>query len=359
MATKTPIAQKFDKYISDHSGEWVYKCTGNVGRSIANGSTINTGVAGIIWVRTTNGQEVTAYNRIAPSIWDTHVVLGISKTMPGIWQVIEVREVYTVPASSYVVNHAAQHLLSGTDTVFPDRKQILSLTILVKSGFIVRVFGGLIVTPSGWIAVNNTGTVANPDIDLSSYVPASGALYVSIEANSAGVLSLNVGTVFSAKEFATASDIPIPATGYYPIGFILLSEGQTSLLNTDITVAALAVGLYQPYVYSTNQEIAGRLAVANNVAFWIAPQAGKMASVLIYVDTTGTSGSTTIDVNKNGTTIYTTSGNRPSVAWNDVDKKNETIPDITIFSKGDIFTFDIDAIAAGAKDLNIIPIITA
>ncbi len=62
----------------------------------------------------------------------------------------------------------------------------------------------------------------------------------------------------------------------------------------------------------------------------------------------GTSGSTIIDINKNGTTLFTTQSNRPQVIYsagnNAVDT---TVPDITSIANGDVITIDIDQVEGG------------
>lgn len=56
-----------------------------------------------------------------------------------------------------------------------------------------------------------------------------------------------------------------------------------------------------------------------------------------------------VDVNKNGTTIYTTQGNRPSIAIGANSATGGT-PDVLSFAAGDYLTVDVDA-GAGAADL--------
>lgn len=48
----------------------------------------------------------------------------------------------------------------------------------------------------------------------------------------------------------------------------------------------------------------------------------------------------TVDVNKNGTTIYTTQANRPAVAAGGTT--NKTVPDVTTIADGEYFTVDLD-----------------
>jgi len=63
-----------------------------------------------------------------------------------------------------------------------------------------------------------------------------------------------------------------------------------------------------------------------------------------------------VDVNKNGTTIYTTQANRPSIA-----SGSNTItaaPDITSLSAGDYLTVDIDQVGSGSAGADLVVSIT-
>jgi len=68
----------------------------------------------------------------------------------------------------------------------------------------------------------------------------------------------------------------------------------------------------------------------------------------------GTAGSTTstIDVNKNGTTIFTTQGNRPALTSGNVTVK-VTNMDVTSLASGDYITVDVDGAGTSAADATI------
>ena len=96
----------------------------------------------------------------------------------------------------------------------------------------------------------------------------------------------------------------------------------------------------------------GRLVAATNVPnAFIVTKDVEITACYIYCKTPGTASSTIVDVNKNGTTIYTTQGNRPTLAYNDANGWASSVPDILTFAAGDVITLDIDAIATGAEDL--------
>ena len=73
-----------------------------------------------------------------------------------------------------------------------------------------------------------------------------------------------------------------------------------------------------------------------------------ISAVWLYRITAGTSSSTILDLNKNGTTMYTTQANRPTIAFNDADSKVTcALPDVVSVGIGDLLSVDTDQIEAG------------
>lgn len=105
-------------------------------------------------------------------------------------------------------------------------------------------------------------------------------------------------------------------------------------------------------------EVDGALATGVNVPNAIIVTSDTTINAwYIYCKTPGSANTTTVDINLNGTTIFTTQANRPQLAWNDGNGWAVSgTPDFVDFVEGDIITFDIDAIATGAADLVIAPL---
>lgn len=100
-------------------------------------------------------------------------------------------------------------------------------------------------------------------------------------------------------------------------------------------------------------------SVTNNVGgYLVMPFEGYIldGGIGATVDTAGTTNSTTIDINKNGSTILST---KISIETTETDSRNATTqpvlkPDMKKFSVGDKFSFDIDAISTTpAKGLTV------
>jgi hypothetical protein len=206
-----------------------------IGRS---DGTVNTDVPGVIWVRNIlNNQELRVQNNVAPNLGSTsgplQIEVGRRVETPNLWQVKTVRQSFSAPAGSGLVPyHIDQHIFPGPDSKPFPRKQIRELTVYVKDGgnFIVQVYGALVRTASGMALIENQ------EVDLSSYVPASGAVYVNIESDVDGVLTPNDGTPFADKALATKDDVPVPGAGMYRIATVILFETMEELLDEHIHI---------------------------------------------------------------------------------------------------------------------------
>jgi hypothetical protein len=100
---------------------------------------------------------------------------------------------------------------------------------------------------------------------------------------------------------------------------------------------------------------AGTLAVTTGQTRFRLPFDATIVGVSAAVGTAPTGSSIIIDVNKNGTTIFTTQGNRPAIAVSSHEAAEVTNMDITSLSTGDYITIDIDQIGSGTpgSDLSV------
>jgi hypothetical protein len=91
---------------------------------------------------------------------------------------------------------------------------------------------------------------------------------------------------------------------------------------------------------------AGTIAVATGVTKFRFPFAATILGVSAAVGTAPTGASLIVDVNKNGTTIFTTQGNRPAIADSALYATEVTNMDVTSFAAGDYLTVDVDQIGS-------------
>jgi hypothetical protein len=77
---------------------------------------------------------------------------------------------------------------------------------------------------------------------------------------------------------------------------------------------------------------------------WVPARDGTVTNVYVFRITAGGSGSTIVDLNKNGVTMYTTQANRPTItaAQGSNAVTHATNPDITSFTAGDYIQVQLD-----------------
>jgi len=109
----------------------------------------------------------------------------------------------------------------------------------------------------------------------------------------------------------------------------LIESGDATTVKTTLTFA-----------------VVGTLAVGTDKAPTIlAPCTLTIVKVKVVVKTAPTGAALIVDVNKNGTTIFTTQGGRPSIAIGNTTDDSDT-PDVTALAETDKLTIDIDQVGS-------------
>jgi hypothetical protein len=130
------------------------------------------------------------------------------------------------------------------------------------------------------------------------------------------------GTAFFL-EFARTGDLG--ATGVGPTG-VTGPAGQGAAVFSYVGTTAITVG----------------------TARWYAPSSLTITNVIVSVGTAPTGASLIVDVNKNGTTIFTTQANRPTItAASNAD--TSSAPAVTSLTSSDYLTVDIDQVGSTVK----------
>jgi len=152
------------------------------------------------------------------------------------------------------------------------------------------------------------------------------------------------------KSYSTTSEYnPRPVADHHHdgIGSSLLEFGviQNKVGNICFTLIDSATNT------SVTSSIGGK---------WYLPFNGVITDIFATVDTAGTTGTMTIDINKNGTSIFSTTLSIDSTETTSLTAATPYILNVgtgakqTNFIKGDYFTFDIDAVqTTPAKGLKI------
>jgi hypothetical protein len=92
--------------------------------------------------------------------------------------------------------------------------------------------------------------------------------------------------------------------------------------------------------------IAGAQTAGANKFSFVMPEAGTYVSCYFELLTPNTGATFICDVNKNGTTLYTTQASRPTFVASTTTSAEAAAADVTSLTKGDVLTVDIDAIGS-------------
>jgi len=176
---------------------------------------------GLVYMTLHNGQVMRLVNKRVPNIAGRSVVAGYDPMEPNLLQVLYFRGVYgDDDTQPLVADHHETHEFPGHDTVWVKQDQFLPLLVLPAEDFTVQVYGGVFrkSDSTGWAIIQNQ------QVDLSSYVPTAGALYVLIDADNSGALSVVSGTLVDSVDVLDYDDLPEPSN--IPIVYIRLYDGQ-------------------------------------------------------------------------------------------------------------------------------------
>lgn len=227
MATRNSVKRKLTQKIEKVSG-YQNVVPGRMGRTPTE---INSPIPGLVYVRIEgSGQVVTAVNSVAPSEYNHPVLLARNKLNKKIWEVIASRQAYTFPVNGDLRYHHTQHEHPNPDTVYVRADQFLPFLVTPseEGAFVVQINGG-VVTLNGVRYLVNHQT-----LDLASFVPTTGAIWVLVEVNSAGAIDTVVSTEYDSKELLTPDLIPLPDAGGWDICGVRLYVGQERLRRDTI-----------------------------------------------------------------------------------------------------------------------------
>lgn len=136
---------------------------------------------------------------------------------------------------------------------------------------------------------------------------------------------------------------------YYGKSWNTMTKAEIeAVLTGEITTHTHAI----THVYGLNFYVDGELNVGTKVQSLIVPKAMTITEIRLVVDTAPTDASLIIDINKNGTTLYTTQANRPTITTGNTSA-TATAPDITSVAVGDLLTLEIDQVGSTLKGENL------
>lgn len=214
------------------------------------------------------------------------------------------------------------------------------------------------------------GTIATGDMAANAVTNAvlAGMTRGTIKAgNSSGAASdFALGT--ASQFLATDGTDPVWRTmsgdATLSAGAIAIGSGKVTntMLAGSIATSKLAQGGFPVFVDFSRL---GTLTTGTGTARWRAPIAMTVQHVRLAVGTapTGTTStpisgqSLVVDVNKNGTTLFTTQANRPTIAASANAETATTAPDVTALAAGDYLTVDIDFVGSTVAGADLVVVV--
>ncbi len=192
--------------------------TGFLGR--ADGTVRVPGKLHWVYVRLWNGDVIEAFNN-----GDVPTAFGLAVEVEyrGSRYYLAPRDSYEQPVFVGLPDGAEDELQwPGLHTLYVRPEQFLPGLVIPKSGLTVIVHGGSLLLAGGGYLI-----VPTQEIDLTPYVPASNAIWVTLGwSNSGTVLIQTGGAANSIGELSTSN---IPATGGFDLAAIKMFNGQTSI----------------------------------------------------------------------------------------------------------------------------------
>lgn len=201
-----------------------------------------TGVSNLVYVTTFDGQTQQVINRRVPNRAGIVVFVGSDE-----YSANKIEILYTLNTDggtndgetdgslSSVAQHGGTHIYPSYDTVWVRGDQFLPLlatpldanTFDPANGLVVKISPGVVRKndDSGWVYVSEQ------NVDLSSHVPGADALWVTLQAEDDGMVSVVDGVVNVARTSLTLADIPEP-TGKR-LWAIILEDGRDQLYKND------------------------------------------------------------------------------------------------------------------------------
>jgi hypothetical protein len=473
MAGKRLIRKRIEKRL----GKQYESRLNNIAAFTGNASGVVSvpGKTGFIYVRDWYGLPHIVYNDVCPVDQANYFVrIGYDKYNPSLLRVLGMMNPYVDTTYSHIGSHHSTHEWPGNDVVWVQSQQVVPALVIKKTGLTVAIYPFWMETSTGLYR-----SIPYQELDLTSYVPASGACWALISFAPDGTRVVTTAT--TASDIYALVNAPIdvhPDHTYLSIAAVALYLGQTDIRQDaiqnqivdlrwfgagggssgdmfravydtdddgvvddsqdtqaiqgnaidptltpvnehglvwnsstqqyeDINLPTVYTKRFQAIVDPTVDDdttlgykvgyiwintstpaaficidntdgsavwqeigagtdggggagdlyayIDGALSISTGVWSWLAPRDMTLELVYIYCLDPGSASSTIVDVNLNGTTIFTTQANRPELAFDDIDGWAVSgIPEFLDIVEGDILSFDIDQIGTDAEGLVVV-----
>jgi len=141
-----------------------------------------------------------------------------------------------------------------------------------------------------------------------------------------------------------AGDYPSYGSGAAIVGFSPGSPAGVTTVQTAIEKLyndGPSGFLWSVYTFT----VKGSLSTSSGTTRFYAPGPMTIDEVMIAADTAPTGQSVLVDINLNGTTIFTDQGKRPEITAGNNEGTSDT-PDVTALVKNDYLTMDVDQVGS-------------
>lgn len=219
---------------------------------------------------------------------------------------------------------------------------------------------------------NHTGTYQPLDADLTTIAGLTPTTDNVIQSVAGAWASRTPAQVKTALAIAIADVASLQGTLDGKVDKSLLdAKGDLYVASGNDTPARLAVGTNGHLLAADSAQSTGvKWAALNQTQTWsfsgtATVQSGTMrwynrtgrtltlVGAWVAANTAPTGATIIADVNKNGTTVFTTQGNRPTVAISGNGGGISATPDVTSLADGDYLTVDIDQVGSTVAGSNV------
>lgn len=153
--------------------------------------------------------------------------------------------------------------------------------------------------------------------------------------NDAAAVSVLIGTGYDE----------VPAD---PVVAHVHSESDTTNLVSDLAGKSATTHTHTGVVeVVATWYVSGSLSAASFAQAIPVDKTYALTGVRLAVGTAPVGAAILVDVNKGGTTIFTTQGNRPTIADGATSGGPGTAPNVTAVAAGDLLTIDVDQVGSG------------
>lgn len=231
-ARRNPAIARAANRVQQRTKEWPATLCNSAGDITPGLSAAVPGQPAYVYVAMPAGSVAKAFNNRVAAVTGLRVWAGYEPRNPARLTVLDFNYSYQATGTSGgggggivgIGPHHATHEWPGSDVVYSQARQLMMARVSLVSGFVVRVQPSPVWTTAGW----RLTTAAT--LDLSGDQPATGALYVLIYLDAAGVLAKRVGTnVGGPIAGLTYNYIPAVPSGATALAAVALYAGQTAI----------------------------------------------------------------------------------------------------------------------------------